>query len=423
MNERRVSLTNVEQKLQHLRDFLAVAETGSISRAANQIFKAPSAITRSIIELEASLGTPLFERKPRGMLPNAYGEVVKRRAERVRDEVHAAAEEFMRSQLKTSPSLRTTIINLLFAGRKLQLLILLADFRNISSAAAQMGTTQAGASMALSRIESGIGQVLFQRMIQGMVATDPAARLIMRARRIFAELRHMESDISVISGNVAGTVSIGTLPLGRTFVIPTAIAKALSRHPGLRVTTIESSYEQLVGNLRSGEIDVLFGALRPKDATQGLITKPLFNDRVGIVARAGHPLAQSKNLQLADLLSEKWVLPKPNAPGRRLVDASFRELGLQPPIPSVETGDLAILRQLLNSSDMLTAISPPQFMFEINAGMLTELPVALGVTTRQIGFTLRDGAMLSPAAFAVLNAIRGVVRELPSHIERLLEPD
>jgi DNA-binding transcriptional LysR family regulator len=83
----------------------------------------------------------------------------------------------------------------------------------------------------------------------------------------------------------------------------------------------------------------------------------------------------------------------------------------------VETGDLAILRQLLNSSDMLTAISPPQFMFEIRAGMLAELPVALGVTTRQIGLTLREGAMLSPAALAVLDAICGVARELPTYID------
>jgi LysR family transcriptional regulator, regulator for genes of the gallate degradation pathway len=421
MNDWQDPLVNAEQRLQHLQDFLAVVEAGSIARAAKRIFKAPSAITRSISELEARLGTSLFERKPRGMLPNAYGEAVKRRAERVRDEAHWAADEFLRSQLKASASLRTTIINLLFTGRKLQLLILLADFRNISSAAAQMGMTQAGASMALSRIESGIGQSLFQRMMQGMVATDPAARLVMRAKRVFAELRHMESDISSISGNVAGIVAVGTLPLGRTFVVPTAIANALSRHPGLRVTTIESPYEQLVGNLRSGDIDMLFGALRPNDATQGLITKPLFNDRMGIVARAGHPLARRRDLQLADLLSEKWILPKPNAPGRRLVDAAFQELGLQPPIPSVETGDLAILRQLLNSSDMLTAISPPQFMFEIDAGMLAELPVALGVTTRQIGLTLRDGAMLSPAALAVLDAICGVVRVLPIHIDRLDE--
>ena len=245
-------------------------------------------------------------------------------------------------------------------------------------------------SMALSRMEATLGHGLFQRMMQGMVATDATARLVMRAKRVFAEIRHMQSDLAAISGSLAGLVTIGTLPLGRTFVVPTGIAHALAQHPGLRVVTFENQYEQLIASLRNGDIDVVFGALRPKDLAQGLVTEPLFSDRIGIVARRGHPLAAYASLSLQDLLSQQWILPRPNAPGRRLVDASFQELGLQAPVPSVETGDLAMLRQLLNCSDMLTAISPHQLMFEIQAGTLAELPVKLGATTRSIGFTLRQ---------------------------------
>jgi len=172
------------------------------------------------------------------------------------------------------------------------------------------------------------------------------------------------------------------------------------------VVTFENQYEQLIASLRNGDIDVVFGALRPKDLAQGLVTEPLFSDRIGIVARRGHPLAAHPSLSLRDLLSQQWILPRPNAPGRRLVDASFQELGLQAPVPSVETGDLAMLRQLLNCSDMLTAISPHQLMFEIQAGTLAELPVKLGATTRSIGFTLRQGSALSSATLVVLDAIR-----------------
>jgi LysR family transcriptional regulator, regulator for genes of the gallate degradation pathway len=417
----RTSPHDVACQLQHLREFLSVTETGSIARAADRVFKAPSTITRSIIELEQEVGMALFERKPRGMLLNAYGDAVRRRALRIRDEVVLAAEDFARSHPKPSPALRNALVNVMFNGRKLQFLIDLSDLRSVSSTAAHLGMTQAGASMALLRIESGVGEALFQRMMQGMVATDPTAQLVIRAKRIFAELRHMQSDLSALSGNLGGSVAIGTLPLGRTYVVPTAISRTIARHPGLRVTTIESPYEQLIANLRSGEVDVVFGALRTDDLRQGLTVEPLFHDRMGIVVRSGHPLARRKELQLSDLLGEKWILPHSRAPGRRLVEASFHEFGLQPPAPSVETGDLAILRQLLFSSDMVTAISPTQLMFEIGAGSLTELPVPLGVTTRQIGLTLRDGAMLSPAAHAVLDSIRAVVRELPSSVASIVD--
>ncbi|MDI1246836.1 MAG: LysR family transcriptional regulator [Rhodoferax sp.] len=397
--------------LDYLRAFIAVAKAGSVVRGAESVYKAPSAVTRSLLELERMLGPALFERKPRGMLINDYGDAVLLRSLRIQDEVNAAVDEFSRSSTP-STSLRNALVSLLFNGRKLQLLIYLSDHRNISAAATQLGMSQAGASMSLSRIEGALGQALFQRMLQGMVATDAAAKLVIRAKRIFSELRHMEADIAAISGNLAGSVAIGTLPLGRTFVVPTGIAKALALHPGLRVVTIESHYEQLIGNLRSGDIDVVFGALRSRDVSQGLISEPLFEDRMGIIARAGHPFTRHNSLALSDLLSEKWILPRPNAPGRRLVDVSFQELGLQAPVPSVETGDLAMLRQLLISSDMLTAISPHQLLFEIESGTLTELPVRIGATTRSIGFTMREGSVMSPATMAVLDAIREQAKAL-----------
>lgn len=64
--------------MQHLR-FLqyvdAVARCGSIRAAADQLHVAASAVNRRIQDLEAELGTPLFERFPRGMRLTAAGEL------------------------------------------------------------------------------------------------------------------------------------------------------------------------------------------------------------------------------------------------------------------------------------------------------------------------------------------------------------
>jgi LysR family transcriptional regulator of gallate degradation len=189
------------------------------------------------------------------------------------------------------------------------------------------------------------------------------------------------------------------------------MAEAISEFPGLRVTTIESPYEQLITGLRNGDIDVVFGALRCNELYQGLTTEPLFTDRLGIVARAGHPLARQIPLKLADLMGEKWILPKANALGRPLVDQSFRDQGLEPPVASIETADSSIIRQMLNASQMVAVTSPHQLMFEIRSGLLTELPVPLTNTRRPIGLILREGAMLSPAIQAVLEAVRKQVRK------------
>jgi LysR family transcriptional regulator of gallate degradation len=400
-------------QVQNLRTFVYVAEAESVVRAAETLFKAPSAITRSILELERGIGVTLFERKPRGMLLNTYGKAVLTRARRIHQEVQQAAEAFLGDRTKAASPLPSAITSMLYNGRKLQLLISVASLRTISSAAAQLNMTQAGVSMALARIESALGQSLFHRRMEGMIATDLADRLVLHAKRIFAELRAMMSDVAAISGTVSGSVVIGTTPLGRTHLLLTAIAEVLTEHPELSIMTAESSYEQLIGDLRSGELDLVLGVLRHFHLCQGLVTEPLFDDRFAVMVRKGHPLARRNQLHLADLVQEKWILPRPRSLGRPLIESAFRKFGLPPPKPVVQTGDLDVIRRLLSASDMLAVTSPNQLFLELGSGLIVELPGLLGETKREVGLVLREGAMLSPAAKAVIEAVRRRVRQIP----------
>jgi Transcriptional regulator len=52
-----------------------VARTGSIRKAADQLSVTASAVNRRIMDLEDELGTPIFERRPRGVRLTAAGEV------------------------------------------------------------------------------------------------------------------------------------------------------------------------------------------------------------------------------------------------------------------------------------------------------------------------------------------------------------
>ncbi len=404
------SQLELEQHLQDLRVFVSVAEEKSVTRASEQLNKATSVVTRSILDLEHSLGETLFERKSWGMLLNTYGEAVLIRSRRIQDEIQLAADDILKLAPKSTRTSHAAIINVLFNGRKLALLVQLADLRNFSSVASSMAMTQAGVSMALSRIETVLGQSLFQRRMEGLVASDVAERIVTCARRAFAELRYLSSDLAAISGYATGSVVIGATHMGRTHYMPTAIAAAIAQHPGIRVTCVESPYAQLVRNLRSGDIDMVIGLLRPDGLPDGLIAEPLFTDRLSILARKGHPLAERDQLQLSELLGERWILPRINASAMQQVIDCFGKLGLQPPTPSVETGDLAILRQLLSTSDMLAVGSPNQLSCEIQCGLLIELPVALVGTQLQVGLVQREGAMLSPAALAVINALRAHTR-------------
>lgn len=56
--------------------FEAVVRHGSVRKAGEAIHVSPSAINRHLIELEAEIGAPLFDRLPRGMRLTAAGEIL-----------------------------------------------------------------------------------------------------------------------------------------------------------------------------------------------------------------------------------------------------------------------------------------------------------------------------------------------------------
>jgi len=59
-----------------LRYFLEVVRSGSITEAATRLSVSPSAVSRQVAGLEEILNVPLFERRPRGMVPSPAGEML-----------------------------------------------------------------------------------------------------------------------------------------------------------------------------------------------------------------------------------------------------------------------------------------------------------------------------------------------------------
>lgn len=59
--------------LRQFRYFVAVAESGSVASASRMLSIAQSALTKSLLELEAEIGSPLFVRSPKGMTLTPQG--------------------------------------------------------------------------------------------------------------------------------------------------------------------------------------------------------------------------------------------------------------------------------------------------------------------------------------------------------------
>lgn len=73
--------------LRQVRYFVAVAESGSISRAARQLSVSQSAVTEAVKDLESDLGAALLERSGRGVSLTHRGQMFLRHASRILEAV------------------------------------------------------------------------------------------------------------------------------------------------------------------------------------------------------------------------------------------------------------------------------------------------------------------------------------------------
>lgn len=89
---RPIDLLNGRLKLRHLVLVVAIADHGSVLRAARHLRLAQPAVTRSLREVEDVLGVELFTRGPRGVTPTLFGEAFVEHARAVLAELRRAGE-------------------------------------------------------------------------------------------------------------------------------------------------------------------------------------------------------------------------------------------------------------------------------------------------------------------------------------------
>jgi LysR family transcriptional regulator of gallate degradation len=398
--------------LRQIRSFLAVTDHASVTGAAKALCRSQTAVTKSIQDLEKSVGVTLFDRTPKGMSLTAYGEVLLPRANEA-----AAAFEEARGLVPplTAKHMSGTqrFFNMDVSDKWILAFLATADNQNVYSAASSLNISAAAISSSLRKLEESLGFSLFERVPNLVLPTTVGRELVRYVKLAISHLQHAQDELLSLKGVHSGRIAIGTLPLLRTMVVPRAIIRVIEDHPYLDVSTREGPYHALVAALRCGDIDFMVGALRGPQEQEELNEELLFTDQLSLIARKGHPLSKKRGrVKWTDAAAYGWVLPRVSTPTRALFEQAIDRQGLPVPEHVIETSSMVTLRGLLLQSDRITVLSHHQIHFDEQYGMLQVLPFDLKEASRPIGITRRAHGKPSPAAELMIREIKKVVEEI-----------
>lgn len=392
----------LSNNLRHLRLFLALAEAGSLAAAAGQMGLSQPAASQALAALEHRAGGPLFARRMGGAL-TARGLALHPRVARAFAILDQGFAEL-------SPRLWLTT-----SHAQLRALIATVDSGSFALAAARLGLKPPSVQRAIATLEAEIGRAVFTRTAQGLLASRAAQSLSRAARLALAELTQATAELASLDGVASGPIRVGALPLARAAWLPAALAAFRRRCPGQAVAIVDGSYGALIDALQRTEIDLMLGALRDPAPHGDICERRVFDDRLALVAAAGHPCVIRGVPDMADLAQADWVVPRSGAPGRAQFDALFAAAGLSPPKAVIETGSAVILRELVLEAGYLGCISGAQIAPELRRGQVSRLPIGGDLPLRPIGITTRAGFVPTLAQATLIACLHHAAPEGRAH--------
>ncbi len=231
--------------------------------------------------------------------------------------------------------------------RQLRSLVALAEEGSFTRAAASVHIAQPAVSQQIRKLEDEVGMALVERTTRRVTLTDAGELLVVRARRILAELEAAQTELQALSGMYAGHVTIGAMHTMGPVDLSLALALFSERHPNVLFTVREQSSEEMAEMLRVDELDLAFLSVTERVESHGLGLHQLVSEELVVLLPRAHRLGRRRQLRMAELADEQFISFRTGARLRELLVSAGREAHFEPRV-TLESNESQRVRRLVS---------------------------------------------------------------------------
>ena len=233
---------------------------------------------------------------------------------------------------------------------------------NLTRAGRQLKLTQPAMSHALKRLRELLKDPLFIREGANMVPTPFIRNMITEVRQALQILEvNLYQNRNFDPAHTRRHFQLGFWELMESSILPPLVKTLAKAAPEISLTTSRVKRREIEVELASGALDLALDI--PMTLGESIRQKPIFSDRIVVVARAGHP-AISRELDLDTYLSQDHILVSSRRLGPSLVDAELNRKGRRRHI-TVRCQHYFPACQVVSETDMLLTM-PEHYAMMLN---------------------------------------------------------
>lgn len=257
---------------------------------------------------------------------------------------------------------------------QLRIFIAVAEREHLTQAALALHLTPSAVSSAVRTLEERYSVALFHRTGRRIELTETGRAFLSEAKATVARAKEAELFLAEVGDLRRGSLTLHASQTIASYWLPPVLMQLHSKHPGLELRVTAANTELVAAAVIDGaaEIGLVEGTIESVLLSQQVVAR----DRLVIVARPDHPLAQRHNVERDDLLAARWVLREAGSGTRSVLtsalDAKPGQLTVELTLPSNEA-----VRAAVRTGPFLGALSELIVQADIDAGRLVKLDFTL----------------------------------------------
>lgn len=293
--------------------------------------------------------------------------------------------------------------------RDLHYLTAVADLRSFVQAAEHCHISQPTLSTQIKKLEESLGVQIFERSNKRVLLTEAGEHIVDQARQVLLQVDQIKELAESARDPLAGNLRIGAFPTLSTYIFPDLVPLIKQTLPRIRLILVEEKTDELIRQLKNGQIDMAMLALPVFDDL--LQTQVLFDDEFLLAVADDHALASNASISQADLAGHQLLLLDE---GHCLRGHALQicQLNGAEEEQDVRATGLETLRQMVRAGTGITFM--PRIAIRNNDEGIRYIPFQAPAPNRTIGLVWRKTSArshLTEEIIKLILAMRGRVSE------------
>jgi len=192
--------------------------------------------------------------------------------------------------------------------RQLQVFEAIANHKSFTLAAEELHLTQPTLSMQMKKLTAIIGMPLYNQIGKRLFLTEVGQELLVTCRAVFNSLTDFQMKVADIKGVKKGDLRLSGVTTTEYFA-PRILGAFCKQYPGISVALEVTNRQRVLERLEDNLDDIYIVGQAPTGPN--IHCTPFLENPLVIFAPPTHPLAGQKNIPIAALASENFIMREP----------------------------------------------------------------------------------------------------------------